>query len=95
MNFTSIRNNPKIPPTANDPNPKIVQGLPPNIQISMPNNRPIDPEILNKVRSLASQTTTTAPGQPANPLRSRSGLWFRDILGRASPSECGSCEGKK
>jgi hypothetical protein len=99
MNFTTNRANPKVPPTANDPNPQIIPGLPPNIQISMPNNRPIDPEIINKVRSLASQgtttSTTTGTVRPVNPLRSRSGLWFRDILGRASPSECGSCEGTK
>ena len=95
MNFSTNRINPKMPETANDPNPTIINGLPPNIQISMPNNRPIDPEVLNKVRNLTSASSGFYPATPSNPLRNRSGLWFRDILGRASPSECSPCDKTK
>lgn len=103
MNFTTNRINPKIPDKPIAPTTTF-SGQIPAFQISMPNNRPIDPHVLNQIRELsnANSIPTTSgnytpgvgPNNP-NPFRARSGLWFRDILGRASPSDCETCEGAK
>jgi len=81
-----------MPETANDLNPKIVDQMA-SLQISMPNNRPIDPNVLTKIRELATNPSATEISTQTrpNPLRAKSGLWFRDIIGRASPTKCISC----
>ena len=101
MNFTTNRMNPKIPTNSIAP-ATTFSGPTPAFQISMPNNKPIDPNVLNQIRELSNAnsipTTSGTPGvrpNNPNPFRARSGLWFRDILGRASPSDCNTCEGAK
>jgi hypothetical protein len=94
MNYTSNQaGNFKTPLSTNDLNPTMINHSAANIQ--MTNNRKIDPEILNRIRELAP-LENTAPNQPPNPLRAKTGMMFRDILGRADNNRsCSSCGNKK
>lgn len=93
MNYTANRTNYKIPPpplyeTKKNPDP-------PTLSVAMPNNRPLDPTVLGKIRELETFQTPPPVYVPPNPFRKNSGLLFRDILGRASPANCKSCDGAK
>jgi hypothetical protein len=95
MNYTSTKNgNFKTPLSMNDLNPTMIHNSTANIQ--MTNNRKIDPEILNRIRELAPVEDIAPPSQPKNPFRAKTGLMFRDILGRADNNRsCSSCGNKK
>ena len=99
MNYTVNRTNYKIPSpplheTKKTPDPPSPV-FPPSLSIAMPNNRPLDPNVLGKIRELETFQTPPPVYVPPNPFRKNSGLLFRDILGRASPANCKSCDGAK
>ena len=58
------------------------------------NNRKLDPAVLNRIREDSNVSDgTIAP--PKNPFRAKTGLLFRDILGRADNTRsCSSCGNK-
>lgn len=95
MNYTpTLTPNYKIPLSTNDLKPTHIPNTAANIQ--MTNNRKIDPAVLNRIRedSLIVDGTPSAP--PKNPFRAKTGLLFRDILGRADNTRsCSSCGNKK
>lgn len=104
MNFSTTNYNYKTPGNANDLNPKIVnQTMHPINATSTKNNRALDPMVLEKIRELSSANASNVIGapsplltQPKNPFQVKTGLLFRDILGRADNTRsCSSCGTKK
>lgn len=93
MNYTPAQRGHtfKTPLSTNDLNPTFV-----NHSTDTTNNRKIDPAVLNRIRDLSqgteSTTTVSTNMRPANPFRAKTGLMFRDILGRTDNTRsCSSC----
>jgi len=90
--------NPPTPIQINAPSSISIPQLS-QFNIELPNNQPIDPAIIQQVREMSNMGNIVTPNP--NPriipsMKTKSGLLFRDILGRAAKTEnCGGCEGKK
>jgi hypothetical protein len=102
MNYSQHNNNYKIPVSINDPNPTFINQAP-NKPLMASKNVELNLDVLQQIQELTGARSNIVEdiSPPVfvphkNPFRAKSGLLFRDILGRADNTQsCSSCGTKK
>ena len=102
MNYSPHSNNYKMPITANDPKPTFINQAT-NKPLMATNNVELNLDVLQQIQELTGVKSNMVDdiSPPVfvphkNPFRAKSGLLFRDILGRADNTQsCSSCGTKK